>query len=411
MVFLQYGFMILACLGVIGCTHVHSVVTVDANGGDERIRTKFRYRVMKKVLGSTVDALFENFEKWQPDVFDKAGMPVVIEDRIETSRTKSWYWTWAFSAMSLWTLPVIEVIHLHETCPFTIVYADDLNTSVRMCGHAVSAFANNPVPLLVSCWGATVCVPAGKTFSEHSYQGIMQNANVDVDLKKRALAYALAVRLKELEDSGRINDTLVSLVMSKQNIAEISWAQKMRVESDERRRILNGLKSDVKRESSCPFEIVEMRSETGRDFAYQFVLSQKGTMSLADYNAVRRTFRDTIVAQYAMKHPEVNPRALVVDFVEYAASQGRVEGKVVVLNLTAESIVYDPVTRKGRMSVRIGANQLEEARRWMRKHIGDLAAQSNICIAGGKIPEGARFYSGNEKLREDGLLEVEFKTE
>ncbi len=400
----------VACSGIIGCTHMHSVLTVDVVDRGERIKTRYRYRVVVNVPGhGRAEFGTASFAKWQPEVFDPTGIPVELAESDVTLQERS-SGTAFFSALTLWTFPWIETAHEHKTWSFRIAPATGADMSVRACGRATFAMANTPLPFLVFNLGGKPCVTGGRTFDEHSCQSL-SNAHIGFELEQRAKAYALAVRLKELEDSGKINDALAAAVISAQNVAGVAWAQRARLESEKRIQSLKGLPSGGKDGADCRFEIVELECEAGRDFAYRFVIAQKGKMSLADYGAIRNAFRATICEQYAMKHPGVNPRSLVADFVEYSASGGRIQGRVVVLTLATESITYDAATRRGRMSVRVGANQLEEARRWIRQNIGELAARSNISSQDGTFPPRARFYSGSETLHEDGILEVEFKTE
>lgn len=402
--------LIVVCSVVIGCTHMHSALTVDVADRGERIKTKYRYRVVVNVLGrGRAEFGTASFAKWQPEVFDPTGIPVELAESEVTVQEHS-SGTAVLSVLTLWTYPWIETAHEHAVWSFRIAHANGIDMSVRTCGRASFAMANNPLPLSLFNWGGKPCVAGGRTFDEHSCQSMLK-AHIGFELEQRAKAYALAVRLKELEDSGKINDALAATVMSAQNVAGVAWMQRARQESGKRIQKLKGLPSGEKDGAGCRFEIVELECETGRDFAYRFVIAQKGKMSLADYGAIRNAFRSTICEQYAMEHPGVNPRSLVADFVEYSASGGRIQGKVVVLTLATESITYDPATRRGRMSVRVGFNQLEEARRWIRQNIGELAARSNISSQDGKFPPGARFYSGSETLHEGGLLEVEFKTE
>lgn len=373
-----------AVICMAGCTHTHSVLTVDVDGKYERIKTKYRYNCSPCYLS------------WQPDVFGSDGIVIEIESPVETLK-KHDNWTGILSVFTFLTFPMVETIHEHESWTFRIASANGCDMAVRTCGQAVSAMANNPLPLLIFKWGDDGCIGNGRTFSSHSYE-TMRGAHVDYGLKERVMAYALAVRLKELEDSGTINDAFVANAMSAQKVSWVGKALKWRNEK-------------TLKVGESVLEIVEFESDADSDFAYRFVLSRKGRVLPSDYGKVREALRSAVRSQYSMKHPDVNPRSLVVDFVEYAMTNGRIEGKVAVLTLETESLAYDSVTRKGRIAVRVGVNQLEEARRWMRKNIGELAVRSNILIQGDKIPTETIFYVENETLRENRLLEMEFRTE
>ena len=102
---------------------------------------------------------------------------------------------------------------------------------------------------------------------------------------------------------------------------------------------------------------------------------------------------------------------MVVDFPEYLLDSGRIYGRGVVLTISVEAMSYDPLSRKGRLSIRINTNQFEEARQWVRNNIVDLAMEAKEKVRGDGFSLGTRFYSESETMKENGILEVEFITE
>ena len=60
--------------------------------------------------------------------------------------------------------------------------------------------------------------------------------------------------------------------------------------------------------------------------------------------------------------------------------------------------------------VRVRDGQFEDARRWIRRNIGELARKSNIEVMGVAVPKEGRFLSEREEMR-DGVLEVSFTIE
>lgn len=334
--YLLYGVIIIACMHMAGCVHTHSVVTVDAEGNVERIKTRYRYRIVERIAMDKkmlLDIHTDAFAEFQPDVFNSAGIPVEL--------------------------------------------AED----------TITLMANNPLPLLISYWGSTGCIKNGQTFSGH---------NVDYLIEKRARAYAIAARLKELEDSGRITDLLAVKVMLAHRLSRVLQSN-----------------VDYGNVDMCPFEINELENEGDHDFAYRFSLSKKkvGGLTPLDVNEIRNAFHAVIRSIYVMKHRELNPRALAVDFVEFTVTDGHIRGKVVVVTTEVDSVSYDSVSRKGRIAVRVNVNQLDDARRLIRKRIGEFASRSNIVVEGDAIPSGARFYTESETLNDNGILEVDFRTE
>ena len=88
-----------------------------------------------------------------------------------------------------------------------------------------------------------------------------------------------------------------------------------------------------------------------------------------------------------------------------------VEGRAEVMRISVVSLQYDATRRKGVISVKIGANRFEDARKWVRKNIETLAKDKNIALVTGTIPPEARFYLGAERVKEGNVLEIEFETE
>ena len=87
-----------------------------------------------------------------------------------------------------------------------------------------------------------------------------------------------------------------------------------------------------------------------------------------------------------------------------------ITGRVVVLAIEPESLSYDPVRRRGKISVRFNSGQYEEARTWAKKNIKTLARDKNIALTTGQQPPEATYYSLGEKV-EGNVMEIEFKTE
>lgn len=159
------------------------------------------------------------------------------------------------------------------------------------------------------------------------------------------------------------------------------------------------------------YSILACEREGGNDFAYKFELELKGEKSLKSFRAVQREFREAIKEDYAESFAGARAASLYVEFPEYRQKGDRIEGRAVVLTINAVLLKYDPDTRTGVLAVQIGANQLEEARKYIRKNIETLARDKNIALVTGEIPPAAKFYLGREELKDGNILEIEFKTE
>ena len=390
-----------------GCAHVHTIVAVDAKDAGERIHTKYKYKIgywfntdgicrLDKDRWMVDKELMKSFARWQPDVFGENGMPVTSEmtplGRVQSSsasaeRKSCGYPVLPFlSILTYCVIPKVDTSHSHEQWAFQVTGDKGQKVSIDTCVHADCAWGIPPFRWLLCWWNTDTCYSKKRTYDSHA-MNVGTDSFVDKEVVNRAMAYGLAVRLKELEDNGQIDDDMpISAIAS----AEMS-------------KTLFG----------TSVEIVRCGNTTGRDFEYDFVLRSKGggKLKLVDYERVRGAFRTAIINTYCMKHPEANPRSLVTYFTRYTMGGDCVKGRVAVLTIEVKTVFYDAAKREGRMSAKIGANQFEDARRFVRSLIEELATRSNIVIEGDSLPAGAIFYTGNERLSENGLLEVEFRTE
>ena len=389
--FLFNCFVLSLLVYASSCAHVHTSVAVNVNDMGERVRTKYKYRVNSVCMG-LLHFETSDFAKWQPDVFDANGVLVtflekqVVERCVEERRACGWpVMLPMLAAMSCCIVPMVETSHAHKTWPFCINGERGDIVSFEACVHADSAFGCAPLLWLLCWWNTDTCYSGKRTFDSHVMDAA-SSAFIDDEVQKCAMAYGLAVRLKELEDRGQIGDDMV----------------------------VNGITTaELPAEIPVEVEIASCTNTTGGGFEYDFVLRSKGggKLKLVDYGRIRSAFRVAIVNLYCMKHPEANPRSIATDFTRYEMSGDFVEGRVSVLTIEVTAVFYDAATRTGRMSARIAANQFEDVRRFIRNHIEELAARSNIVFDGDALPSGARFYTEDERLTSDGVLEVEFKTE
>ena len=169
----------------------------------------------------------------------------------------------------------------------------------------------------------------------------------------------------------------------------------------------------VKQTAPTSYRIICCERETGKDFSYRFVLEINGENDdpLRMFRSIQQKFRMAIKEDYAESFPSVKADSLFVEFPEYKQDNDRIEGRAVVLTIAVTSLFYDPNTRKGKLAVKVKANQYEEARKWIRKNIETLARDKNVALTAGEIPPAAKFYLGREELKDGNVLEIEFKTE
>ena len=400
-------FLFLSCLGsialVTGCSHGRIVAASNARDNGDVICTRFHY----KLIGSgEYKYMHFHFQKYQPEVFDDDGISVnvSVEDTLkkdyETDQVNSF-----FSFMTIGIVPTISRSHLHRRC--TLSVAGRQIGSVEVCARIDEAWMSLPfMSFLVFPGDGTTCIATGKKFVEHNYD----RTSTCYYLAQKAMVYGIASRLKEAEGSGLINERFAMAAQSAQSLSD-AYAARAKVQTYEA--LQHGMIANIAvADGNSPFEVVRCDNEQGKDFAYTFTLRRRGggAVTLSDYGVMRSAFRSMIRTNYESLRPDVNPRTLVIDFTEYALKGGVINGRVTVLTISPESLTYDSASRRGVVKVRIGEGQFEDARRWIRRNLVALVSRRGIASGGDALPQGSRFYSEREEMR-NGVLEVSFKTE
>lgn len=159
-----------------------------------------------------------------------------------------------------------------------------------------------------------------------------------------------------------------------------------------------------------PYVIETFARETGDRYAYRFVLKLNDvsdadlTLSRRIQADLRQSVRDDYVASSGTKETS----SLRIEFPEYAIRGGKVEGRAVVMTVELLEFVYDPVTARGRLAVKVNPQQYEATRQWVRNNIATLAKDKNANILS-TLSGKPRFTIGREILRDDNVLEVEFQ--
>lgn len=408
--------LVVACAA--GCGHTRFVAAANAQDCGERIRTRFRYRLFCSDADRDQSYQWANvtmYEKFQPDVFRSDGIPValkfdekLINGMLNNDLSMLSNLSGLFMLCTCGVVPSFSTGHSHRKC--TMMIAGKRFATVEACirqGESGAFPIPMPFPVLVFSGEGETCFASGRKFTLHSYDFI--SGHYMVEVYGMAMAYGIASRLKEAEDAGLIDERFSTLARSSQALSDAASVHANVVADDMAR---HGRALSVGNiDGGKLFDVVRCDPEQGKDFAYLFTLRKRGggPITLSDHGVIRNAFRYEMRERYTSSHPNVNPRALKIAFTEYAVQEGVAVGRVAVLSISAESLSYDPVLRKGVIRVRIGEGQFEDARRWIRRNLVSLAKESNIVV-GESLPKGGRFYSEREEMR-DGVLEVAFKTE
>lgn len=410
--------IVLGCMfGLCGClttsTRDAAVAKVDNHGAI--VSTRHRYHLACVYGGDNSQnwSVKEDFfSKHQPHVFAADGIPVSLHLRLKKFNSGG------FGSVLL------------HVCTFTISPVV-VNTSVIYdCFIDVDGIDNNGVPFQVVDMGDNATshlvpsplwwytgspdVEGCPVFSQHEQTMISTWLNCKVhhqkkgvlgsdkgalgsatvlnlfsqpnnifscgELMERALAYGVAVKLKELEDSGKID------AMLKKKAAEVSTAPK--------------------------HNIIRLDRDSDKTFSYSFELelAQNPADFKKAWQMVLQDFAKSLKEDYVDAFPSVDIASLQVSFSGFKRDVLRLSGRAAVLTLKPVSLEYNSHNRKGIMSVRFAEGQVSEASTWIRRNIKTLVRDKNIALTSGSLPPEGKFAITNEKI-DGNVMTIEFMVE
>jgi hypothetical protein len=391
----------MLAIALAGCGTTRYVAQPRVSGVGHNISTRNRYKIVDYLVlskGTFVKTKFDqiksDMERLYPDVFGDDGIPFVLRQYGSYDAMKEG--SAASGLLFLCTGFIFPIIERESImAKYSIEFVRD-NTITKgwdtliMEDSAMGAWT--PIPLMM--YNSAPTGLGDYPFFWESTKNVGEMAlPVRYKLNRQAIAYAAAVKLKELEDAGKIDVAKLTEIKKDANNSPVHPLP-------------------VPPPSTPLYNILTCERESGSDFAYQFVLELTGKdKSLRAFRSVQREFRAAVKEDYVESFPSVDSRSLFVDFPEYKLDNGKITGRAVVLTISVASLTYDPNTRTGKLAVKVNANQYEEARKWIRKNIETLARDKNIALTTGEIPPAAKFYLGREELKDGNVLEIEFKTE
>lgn len=145
---------------------------------------------------------------------------------------------------------------------------------------------------------------------------------------------------------------------------------------------------------------------------YDFEVRLVGDGTFEAAEKVRSAIRRQLVKEFLSANPHVGVDDVRISFLSWNQLKSAIKGTAVVMKVSAVRLEYDGLTRRGKIAVRLDGRDVPAARKWALENVGELATGKNVVLVAGKaLPTGASFSVGNERMTEDGLLEIEFKTE
>ena len=378
---LSISVLALAC----GCVSARNsaVPMVQDVGAD--VVTRYRYRVTRVYDGETSTALGLQttfLAKFQPRAFSSVGIPVVL--RITSPRLDaSASWTPLLSMCTIGAFPMLNETSYTFNCSVELFDEKDGNAPFELVSRQDCADTWLPTAFLL--YNGTPDFDGCRVFCKHFRMSGSKNFHIgpcewdmntgklkSIDiLMQEALAYAAAVKLKELEDAGKVEAML--------------------------------RKAAEARSIAPPHRVVRLDS-----FAIEML--RKPDDEQTAIKAVFSEFIESLKQDYLDTFPAARKEALFVSISGLRKEGLRISGRAAVLTIKPVSLDYDPRTRRGKLLVRFNAGQAEEARKWIRRNIETLARDKNIALTTGQLPPKATCCSLGEKI-DGNVMEIEFRTE
>lgn len=373
-----------------GCFSVRNsaVPMVDDIGTD--VFTKYRYRLTCVYNGDNSEMLWFGdacMARYYPRVFATDGLPIALRIRFKTFTTPN---TWAI-LLSLCSLEVIPAVQKRDStfsCSVGLVDATDCNVTFDLVSRFESAFSFG-VPTAFLLYNEEPTDAGHRVFfkTERSIckgSSFMPSFDPEELMERdvqfqQGLAYAIAVKLKELEDSGRV-DAMLNRKTARQS-------------------------------SVPPHNVIRFDRDSGGRYSFVIDMMQNPKDVNVAKDTVLKEFAKSVMEEYLDSFPNVDLASLSVAFTNVKVDGLRISGRAVVLTIKPIALVYDANIRRGKLSVRFNAGQLEEARTWILKNIETLARDKNIALVTGGIPPPAKFDVLSESLKDGNVIEIEFKTE
>lgn len=424
---------------------MRNFVTNDAKDYGLHFKTRYRYWVVdgKKEFSS-------QFARENPSVFSDEGIPIKVCTYQGALPSNSWYYHvlegddfflhflyFSCQMCTGWTILPVYIRGSERTIPYAIKILGSKvpNTQLNVFERN-DRIAGGLIPIVpFLCYNGNPTPESftqGRIFVTHEYKsGDSFNAKSNF---VKALVYGVAAKLKEMEDSGIINDGVAkNAVAVRANIdmqrKRMEDEIKNRQEQDRERRTYEARSKMLALERQkhemtvgktlqehqieptprAPYHIVYLQRDGKSDFAYQFAMELNGEPSIQTFFGVQKIFVDEVRTAYLQEYPIADVSSLRIS-VQPRLVNGRIEGRAEVLTITPTSLIYDANNRHGKLAVKFSSGQVDEARAWIRKNIETLARDKNIALTTGQLPPEATYYSLGEKIV-GNVMEIEFRTE
>ena len=402
------GLVVVAVSCITGCQHIRTTEAADVNDHGPLVKTRYKYSIVGIVKDDVNDLWLyawsarkgdepAKVQTSQPDVFAVGGIPIVVK-HVNVTNHSDGFAKMIPIILTFGILPGFETTESKNSLAICLINDDIDPEPVGTVSHVRridSAASLLPWPVL--CYKSDIKIKGledKRTFRRDSVSWIDENGM----LNSECLDYAIATKLKELEEAGVIDDNVAAR-------AERIWARRRSKAKEPTREPASKGKP-----GRPPYRIVKCERDRANDFSYSFELKpEENIKDKKGFERVLNSFADSVREMYADTFPGVKAASLKVDFPRTSMENGNLTGRAVVLSVMPK-LTYDHVSRKGTISVRVRADQRAEARSWLRRTIEVIAQDKNIALGSGTTLPKGRYRIIRENPSKD-TIEIEFVVE
>ena len=192
---------------VSGCAQYRKIVVPEVADIGAEIKTKNKYRLIKP------DELRSVFERVQPGVFSSDGIPFILQEgeyRIIDEPGAAFLPYCVLCGFTMLTLPIVEWSEKSLAYTIRIGGRDGEKSVFDLRDKSDSNTSLSPLSLLFP-YGEPPPISGRRLYSHRHTNCFPDQADHDRNngeikrITDSAIAYGVAVRLKEMEDAGKIN--------------------------------------------------------------------------------------------------------------------------------------------------------------------------------------------------------------
>lgn len=327
---------VIIIIGLTGCvfTRYTAIPQVDNKGASLSTKNRYRLETYKWHKGDSMvskedhiycaSKLRKTMESTFPNVFSSDGIPFTIVEG-ENTYSQGNIGTSLLNALVFFgsCTVVPRILHDYYDIQFSLEMTDDEDVYGTVNVRYVNDIAASLAPIPMFCYTDAPDVASSKhCYYERKYgrnsgpdvDWIKGTISLGTDVAQKALAYAVAVRLMELEKTGKLggvakdesNGTDFDTILPTTSIDALVDKPLYKIDSFAR---------DQKNRSLYRFTLT---------------LSDEAQGDLRAIRKIKHEFRSVIEEDYRESFPNVNGQPIQIDFSQFEVEGGKIRGEAAV---------------------------------------------------------------------------------